>query len=48
MCTFGIGVIFLTPYINAAVAAFYDDIANRAAAREVEFPSLDPNDYIVD
>lgn len=46
--TFGIGMFFLTPYMSAANAAFYDDIANRAAAREAEFPSLDPNDYIVD
>lgn len=48
MCTCGIGVMFLTPYMSAATAAFYDDIANRAAARETEFPSLDPNDYIAD
>ena len=47
-CTCGIGVMFLTPYMSAANAAFYDDIANRAAARETEFPSLDPNDYTVD
>lgn len=47
-CTCGIGVMFLTPYMSAANAAFYDDIANRAAARETEFPSLDPNDYIAD
>ena len=48
MCTCGIGALFLTPYMSAANAAFYDDIANRAAARETEFPSLDPNDYIVE
>ena len=46
-CTCGIGFIFLTPYMQAAEAAFYDDIANRAAARETDFPSLDPNDYMV-
>ncbi len=45
-CTCGIGIILLQPYINAADAAFYDEIANRRAARETEFPSLDPNDYI--
>jgi hypothetical protein len=44
-CTCGIGVFFLSPYMYAADAAFYDDIANRAAARETEFPSVDPNDY---
>lgn len=45
---FGIGMIFLSPYLNAATAAFYDDIANRTAAKEAEFPSLDPDDYRVD
>lgn len=48
MCTCGIGMFFLLPYMNAATAAFYDDAANREAARETEFPSLDTNDYIVD
>lgn len=46
-CTCGIGIVFLSPYMQAATTAFYDDIANRAAAREAEFPSLDPNDYTV-
>ena len=48
VCTYGIGIYFLTPYIQTAVAAFYDDISNRNAAKETEFPSLDPNDYHVD
>ncbi len=43
--TFGIGMILLSPYIRVAETAFYDDIANRAAAKEAEFPSLDPDDY---
>jgi uncharacterized membrane protein len=43
--TGGIGMIFLHPYMQAAYAVFYDDIANRAAAREAEFPSLNPDDY---
>ena len=30
---------------EAAFAAFYDDIAHRNAAKETEFPSLDPDDY---
>ena len=47
-CTCGIGIVFLSPYMYAAQAAFYDDIANRAAARETEFPSLNPDDYVVD
>ncbi len=45
-CTCGIGLFFLWPYTHAADTAFYDEIANRAAARETEFPSLDPDDYV--
>ena len=45
MLACGIGVFFLQPYIHAATTAFYDDIAQRATARETEFPSLDLNDY---
>ncbi|MBE6554379.1 MAG: DUF975 family protein [Ruminococcaceae bacterium] len=48
MCTCGIGMLFLAPYMDAASAVFYDDITNRAAARETEFPSLNPDDYVVD
>lgn len=44
-CTCGIGIFFLSPYMYAADAAFYDEIANRAAARETEFPSINPEDY---
>ena len=47
-CTCGIGMLFLSPYIQTANAAFYDDITNRAAARETEFPSLNPDDYVVE
>ncbi len=43
----GIGTILVMPYMQAADAAFYDDIANRAAARETEFPSIDPTDYFI-
>lgn len=35
----------LMPYPLMAEVAFYDDIANRKAADETEFPSLDPGDY---
>lgn len=45
-CTCGIGVFVLSPYMYAADAAFYDDITNRQAAKETEFPSVDPDDYI--
>lgn len=43
--TLGIGFIFLAPYMHAARVAFYHDVANRDAAKETEFPSLDPDDY---
>lgn len=43
--TCGIGMLFLLPYMHSARAAFYHDAANREAAREVEFPSIDPDDY---
>ena len=42
-----VGQYVLTAYMQTALAAFYDDAANRAAAREAEFPSLDPSDYTV-
>lgn len=44
--TCGVGMVFLSPYMFAADAAFYDDLTNRAAARNTEFPSLDPDDYL--
>ncbi len=50
VCTCGLGSVAflaLAPYVNASITAFYDDIANRSAARETEFPSIDPDDYIV-
>ena len=48
MVTCGMGSILAYPlsaYMTTATAAFYDDAANRQAAREVEFPSLNPDDY---
>ncbi len=44
-CSCGLGSIVLSPYMYAAEAAFYDEISGRATAREVEFPSLDFEDY---
>ena len=44
-CTCGIGSLFLTPYIDIATIAFYDDATNRSAAKEAVFPSLNPDDY---
>ena len=40
-----IGQNVLYAYIYTAQAAFYHDVAKRDAANDVEFPSLDPNDY---
>ena len=45
-CTCGLGMIVLMPYMYAASAAFYNDIANRQAAKETEFPSINPDDYV--
>ena len=46
--TCGIGFIWAIPYCNASVMAFYDDVANRRAAAETEFPSINPDDYSTD
>ncbi len=46
--TFGLGALLIYPlmaYQNAACTAFYDEIANRSAAKETEFPSINPDDY---
>ena len=43
--TMGIGEIVLAPYMNAAMTAFYSELSGRDTAKEVEFPSLDPEDY---
>lgn len=47
LCVFscGIGLLWLLPYENAAFTEFYCEIANRSAADEIEFPSLNPEDY---
>lgn len=43
--TAGIGFIAVTPYMNAATTAFYAEVSGRDTAKDVEFPSLDPDDY---
>ncbi len=35
----------LSAYMNASMTYFYDDISNRAAAKEAQFPSINPDDY---
>ncbi len=42
--TCGIGMLFVTPYHYTARALFYHDIAQRKNAKEVEFPSIDPDE----
>lgn len=45
VCTFGLGMIALCPYMYAANTAFYAEISGRDTAKEVEFPSINPDDY---
>ena len=44
-CTCGLGFIALSPYMYTANAAFYMEISGHDTAKEVEFPSIDPDDY---
>ena len=46
-CSCGIGYYFLTPYQYVARAAFYHEISGRKTPEDVEFPSVDPDDYQV-
>ncbi len=46
--TCGIGMVFLSPYLYAADAAFYHEVSGRQTAKTVEFPSLNPEDYFSD
>ena len=43
--TVGLGLLYAVPYREMAFVTFYDEAANRSSAKEVEFPSLDFNDY---
>ena len=44
-CTCGLGVFVVAPYSYAATAAFYYEITGHDTAKEVEFPSVNPDDY---
>lgn len=44
--TLGIGMLWVYPYREAAIATFYDDVTNRRTARVTEFPSLNFDDYM--
>lgn len=47
-CTCGIGMYFLIPYQQVSRAAFYEEISNRTVPYDVEFPSINPADYIIE
>ena len=47
-CACGLGAYVVTPYQYAARAAFYHEISNRDNAEEVEFPSINPDDYYIE
>lgn len=44
-CTCGIGIFFVMPYQNVARTAFYHEISGRTPPEDVEFPSINPEDY---
>ena len=46
-CTCGIGYYFLTPYQYVSHAAFYEEISNRNSHEDVEYPSVNPEDYYI-
>lgn len=46
-CTCGLGLFVVSPYLAVADAAFYDEVSGRATAKEVEFPSVNPEDYFL-
>ena len=43
--TCGIAMIWVTPYVHTAEAAFYNEVSDRSRTGNMVFPSLDPNDY---
>ena len=47
-CACGLGGYVVTPYQYAARAAFYHEISGRDNGEEVEFPSINPEDYITE
>lgn len=46
-CTCGLGAFFIAPYQNVSRAAFYHEISNRTTPEDVEFPSINPEDYYI-
>ena len=47
-CSCGLGLYFVIPYQQVARAAFYHEVSNRTTPEDVEFPSINPEDYYID
>lgn len=47
-CACGLGSYVVTPYQYAARAEFYNDISGRESHKDVEFPSINPGDYVIE
>lgn len=47
VCACGLGVLIVTPYQYVARAAFYHEISGRKTPEDVEFPSINPDDYMI-
>ena len=47
-CACGLGGYVVAPYQYVAHAAFYQEISGRETPEDVEFPSIDPEDYIIE
>ena len=45
LLTFGVGMLWLSPYMTMTNTLFYAEVSGRNTAKEVEFPSIDPEDY---
>ena len=46
-CCCGLGAYIVTPYQYVARAAFYHEISGRKTPEDVEFPSINPEDYYI-
>lgn len=46
-CTCGLGIFFVMPYQNLSRTAFYHEISGRETPEDVEFPSINPEDYYI-
>ena len=47
-CACGLGGYAVTPYQYVARAAFYHEISGRKTPEDVEFPSINPEDYYIE